>query len=540
MARQVAPRVRFDISWNDVGERYVKEPALLKHLVKFIQDNPDAVLFGTDTVKPVNKAQYQQAFHTLYPLYMELARGPNGKDLLWNLLRGNYDEVLGKAQEGTRLQTETELTGKVSARRLEEMNKTIDRLEAGRTKLGKLGREVFDEVLDAWLATNPGKTNTELGGPVNLPARALAPRSSGADVSKQSLSQRGTGAGNALDTGWLETGVRIFAGAGLALTAFSDALLPAVSIARQAGFLVKLSYKEFVRLSWEAIFEDGKVVGDQRRNIDIFFKRIERAAKLIGADEARLPQIAEATARYKDDLSIIEDTDQNFDARYPTATPEQKTAWETTGKQQAIMAATGLYQDRVDRALGAQASSVDLFNPFGRAGRLLNDALLATAVISADGTLQNILDDAAVDGDAGGSAQNYIDLVALSLMAGRLIAENHGGARHTNTLETNWFARKAQRGVLGALALRGVVGAIDHGMAAYAQHDQGRGIPFEELSKAVSEAMITYYGVKSGYFEVMNKSVMGGPNPNKLARANQMLVTALALRAALGPNTDKD
>jgi hypothetical protein len=550
MARQVAPRVRFDISWNDVGERYVNEPALLKHLVKFIQDNPDAVLFGTDTVKPVNKAQYQQAFHTLYPLYMELARGPNGKDLLWKLLRGNYDEVLGKAQEGTRLQTETELTGKVSARRLKEMNKTIDRLEAGRTKLGKLGREVFDEVLDAWLATNPGKTNTELGGPVNLPARAIAPRSSGADISKQSLSQRGTGAGNALDRGRVMTGVRgIAAGAGVAVTAFSDALfgshlLPATyaadSIARQIGFFTKLSYKEFVRLSWEAIFEDGKVVGDQRRNIDIFFKRIERAAKLIGADEARLPQIAEVTARYKDDLSVIEDTDQNFDARYPTATPEQKMAWQTTGKQQAIMAATGLYQDRVDRALGAQASSADLFNPFGRIGRILNDAILATAVVNLGGKVQEILDDPAVDGDKGGSTQNYLDLAALAVMAGRLIAENHGGARHTNTLETNKVAKHTQKAVLGALAARGLVGAIDHGMAAYAQHAEGRGIPFGELSKAVSETMITYYGVKAGYFETMNKSGMGGPNPNKLARANQMLVTSLALRAALGPNTDKD
>src|SRR5262249_29623248 len=69
MARDVAPNVRFDISWNDVGERYVKEPALLKSLVQFIEANPDSVLFGTDTVKPVNRAQYQQAFNSLHPLY---------------------------------------------------------------------------------------------------------------------------------------------------------------------------------------------------------------------------------------------------------------------------------------------------------------------------------------------------------------------------------------------------------------------------------------------------------------------------------------
>ncbi len=223
------------------------------------------------------------------------------------------------------------------------------------------------------------------------------------------------------------------------------------------------------------------------------------------------------------------------------------------GKKQAILAATGFYQIRVDRALGAQASSVDLFNPFGRAGRILNDIILGTATVSLGGAIRDVIEIsyprdkypwiwdqdwsqgvppefADFMKDWGDPAQSYLDVVALSFMAGRLMAENHGGLRHTNTVETNRVIRRFQTVVLTALATRGLVGALEHGVKAM----EAQGVPFKELSKAVSESMIAYYGMKSGYYEVRNKGVTGGPNPNKLARANQMLVTALAIRAGLG------
>jgi hypothetical protein len=450
------------------------------------------------------------------------------------------------------------LTGTVEARRLANMNETIGFLETGRQKLAAEGYKVFEAAFDAWLATNPRPSRTETGGPVVIPSRSINPRAPG-DITKRSLSQEGTGAGEALPKGKTALGVRgVLAGTSVALTAFGDAVFgshlhagtfAADSIARQIGFFTKISYKEFVRLSWEAIFENGDV---SDRNIDIFFNRILKAAKLIGVDDARLPQIAEATARFKDDLEEIDAIGRDFDTLFPGATKEQKESWQAQGKQQAIMAATGFYQIRVDRALGAQASSVDLFNPFGRAGRILNDVILGTATISLGGSLRDVIDIAYpreqypwlwdqswseippeladVIKDWGDPAQSYLDLVALSFMAGRLMAENHGGIRHTNTVETNRIIRRFQTVVLASLATRGLVGALEHGIKAV----DAQGVPFAELSKAATESMIAYYGMKSGFFEARNRGVTGGPNPNKLARANQMLVTALALRAALG------
>src|SRR5262249_5073945 len=92
-AREQAPNILFDIFWNDVGERYVKDISLMDGLTQFITDHPDAVIFGTDTVKPVRPEQYYQAFTTLLPYFMRLANDTTAHELLWKLLRGNFDDT---------------------------------------------------------------------------------------------------------------------------------------------------------------------------------------------------------------------------------------------------------------------------------------------------------------------------------------------------------------------------------------------------------------------------------------------------------------
>jgi hypothetical protein len=72
----------FDISWNDVTQAYVDHPDLRQGLVDFIVQNKDRILFGSDTVKPVNAGHYNQALNTGLPLFAEIALRDPGKGTL--------------------------------------------------------------------------------------------------------------------------------------------------------------------------------------------------------------------------------------------------------------------------------------------------------------------------------------------------------------------------------------------------------------------------------------------------------------------------
>ena len=594
-AKELAPNVRFDISWNDVGERYVNEPGLLKHIADFIVDYPDAVVFGTDTVKPVNKAQYQQAFHSLYPLYMQLARrtdaqGNNiGRPLLWKLLRGNLETVLGDAQQGVKTKLNADLAGTSPPQRLNSMNKTIDRIEAGQTKLAGLAEQQFYQHLDYFLQTHTGPTRTEQAPSYIVPswddvpaqsiANALLPhgenRPEPRDTSgkfRRTIAQRGTATGAAGSrqvqvAAAVQTGERaVFAGGLTAMGMLAESVLSSGvtnlafasdSVARQTLFFTKLTYREYVRWSWESMFEEGKVTS---RSVDVFFNRVVNGAKAAGFNEARLPEVAAVTAQFKADLDYIENVSANWNRLFPNLSPQKsaelKARWESKGKQQAIMATVGFYQIRVDRALGAQAASLDLFNPSGKIGRRINDVLLGTTGVSLGAEIADFINlmphktypwlwDVQVQQmpaqlraffqDWGGfeRGENYLDIAALALMGGRLMAENAGGKRNTNDIDRLPGIRRLQTAVLGALAARGAVGATHHGIKAYEIRQQG-GLPVGELSKATAEAMVFYYGMRSGYFEARRQQGTHAGDPAQIARANQLLVAALAARASMG------
>jgi hypothetical protein len=93
-----APNIHFDISWTDVAEAYTFDPEMGDALTDFILENPERVLLGTDSVKPVNLAQYLQNITAWQPLLDELDRiDPSGRTA-WLLERGNYERLFNGAE----------------------------------------------------------------------------------------------------------------------------------------------------------------------------------------------------------------------------------------------------------------------------------------------------------------------------------------------------------------------------------------------------------------------------------------------------------
>lgn len=94
-ARHRAPGVKFDISWNDNGIQFTTNGDLRAGLIRFMQRHPDAVLFGTDTVKPVNRSQYLQNLTTLTDFFIEL--GAVDRQLALNALRHNFERLADRS-----------------------------------------------------------------------------------------------------------------------------------------------------------------------------------------------------------------------------------------------------------------------------------------------------------------------------------------------------------------------------------------------------------------------------------------------------------
>ena len=84
------------------------DPALADAIVQMFIDLQDNLLFGSDTVKPVNSPQYHQSLMTGAPLLAEIVRRDieraGGVDKLteknsaaFKILRGNYDAAMETA-----------------------------------------------------------------------------------------------------------------------------------------------------------------------------------------------------------------------------------------------------------------------------------------------------------------------------------------------------------------------------------------------------------------------------------------------------------
>ncbi len=146
--KRAAPGAKFDISWNDNGIQFATNTSLRRGLIQFIRRHPEDVIFGTDTVKPVNRSQYLQNLTTLTEFFVELAS--NDRELGLNLLRRNFERLADRGFSKT-MNAETydsmaaELDGIAASMEAPDggpMSRLVDRM--GTEQAGLAARDLRD------------------------------------------------------------------------------------------------------------------------------------------------------------------------------------------------------------------------------------------------------------------------------------------------------------------------------------------------------------------------------------------------------------
>jgi hypothetical protein len=420
------PNAKFDISWNDVTQAYVDNPPLREALINFIIDNQDRVLFGSDTVKPVNDGHYNQTLNTGLRIFADIAnRGKVGEDALWKLLRGNFEDVF---REGTESIADWTHRNSTVTSKLDDMDKRNGELASRRADMHASAEADFK----AWVAqvragnvspppdSNPGfypvhyenlpDGHDHPGQPANLAWGPKGPGTPGgwrnADPKVHPLAKQ------AAQTTNVAAGVLTTVAAGLvggeALASSLDypvgavmdpTLIPGSTVdalafgLRGAMIAARALYGERLRLDWELIFEEGHVTRD---SLNAFVSRIFDAAEALHITDAQKLQIAAATEQFwanyqylaERDLTsyrglegFVADAEQKVKAveNREARTPDEKIAKGkdlAAAKQalekaiagakaqrfNAIMAKVGEYQVTVDRILGTQASTITPFD----------------------------------------------------------------------------------------------------------------------------------------------------------------------------------
>jgi hypothetical protein len=369
-AMERAPNARFDISWNDVAEAYLSDPAMRRALADFISENPGKVMFGSDTVKPVNDAAYNQALTTYLPLFADIAA--KNPQALYQLLRGNYDEVMAKSDASVANWTEQQLVALGRGDEVAPMRDMHTVLGERREQMSAQARTHFDQWLadlrgsayDQWRqGAGQGETTAQRSESSQIQAKLVDPvtqiwvghpHGAGTPRGHFDTVPRRVVAGTLATVGM---GSAFAAGQGVLATPAHDATLHATGFeARAAMGLVRGAYGDAVRLGWERIFEEGRVT---HKELDRFVNRIVANGRALGISNERLERVARLTEQFRVDYAYL--------ANKPL---DEASGWDQAQRFQVIMATVGQYQIGVDRALGMQASSINALDPRVLTGRL--------------------------------------------------------------------------------------------------------------------------------------------------------------------------
>jgi SH3 domain-containing protein/LysM domain-containing protein len=542
------PHVKFDISWNDVGEAYVTNPKLRQGLVDFILRHPDAVLWGSDTVKPVNKPHYNQAFVTALPLLADVARVDS--EAAWNLLRGNYVSIMTEAGRDVADWTRGELLGAVPASLRQEFeaaskagntdqfsgHKTLDKVITMEKMLNDLAvrragnttkaRELFDEIIgefrsqDPQVPGNPMVEPETIAGPPNrgkaasrdsaLLGPSRSPRSDSPDTPAPALpgghppSPRELA--SALARALARLGVATAAGVGLAHAPISlTGLTTAATVLRQIAFFSRTAYREYVRVSWERLFEDRDV---SDKTINVFLNRVLLVGGAVGIDGGDLKAVVRLTGEFRADVRFV------FNAS-PSLTKEQL--------DNALMGIIGLYQIRVDRQLGASASSLEATNSLTRIGQLLHLIISTTAVVNAAGGVHDLATGdqslaQTVQEEAYGASQ-----VGMAAASGAASAGRRAGV----SLDDHRLVRLVQMVYLALLTVGGAAGTVRDAALLSSTHGMA------SLVKTLVDSVITGSGIWVTGNDVVRLSRIGSPAGRSVAAPVLIITLAIALRAIL-------
>jgi hypothetical protein len=537
------PNAKFDISWNDVAQAYADNASLRTALVDFIIDNQDRILFGSDTVKPVNSGHYHQALYTAAPIFTEIAR--RDPEALWKLLRGNSEKLLNGGAASVADWTRKNLSDATALAAMDERNKV---LAEHRATMLKGARADFDRWVAKFKAQGAPKPSDNPGF---FPAFFMShpdahdhdPPLEGANPDYGPIG-RGTPGGYVNEPPDMNptakkaardnkvAAVTITAGASVAgavatghIGDHSDAL---AFMGRGAAITIRALYTERLRLEWEQIFEEGHVT---RKDIyNNFVNRIINAAgplkltpdkivKIIGATEQLLANYAYLAQQPLESYNSIGGTIE-----------EAKAA-----RFHAIMAKVGEYQVAVDRILGVQASSINPFDARTTVGKAYRVGMLATYLVN---------DVAAAEWLAGG----HVD---LSTPEGKAQAAYHilfalgnggktiesilglsGGLSGRNIESDPLFKNALQKYSNWALGLGGAAWSTTDIMNAYSQALAGglTGQTGLDTAKVMLDLAFTYGVYRISGFDA--KKAAGDPTPHgrNLAWASAVVGGALVLR----------
>jgi predicted TIM-barrel fold metal-dependent hydrolase len=558
-AVQRAPNVRFDISWNDVGEAYMSNPKMREALVDFIVRHPDKVLFGSDTVKPVNAGQYNQALTLIAPLIADVAR--RDPEAAYALVRGNYEAITDDARKRSTEWTVKALTKQFDATTSKRERKTIvakleqvegmDALRAPvRESLRREARACFDE----WVALVDGTAS-------NPPARSVA--SAGVSAfqaahdglpAAQTQTWEGDryGAGTARGrqgdmskvkaTAWTAGAAVAAAGAVMTGVEIHSVPIAATLALGQAGFAARgmlnagrAIYTEGLRDKSDRMFEWADFTD---KDLNVFMERLRNLGPQFGVDPERI----DAAERL---------TDQ-FRANHARLTAMPASSFETIASDPAvgvtnedrerqkfnvIMSEVGRYQINLDRALGLQATSINATDPRTRSGRLIRGLTAASLFV-------NVTDTAALLATTHGQNPAAVAFSVLfgvantALLGSNLVA--YAGGKEKMNLETDGRSplRAGQAATAAALAVASGPWLLSDGAGAVhtlLQHHDALTEAKDAVNGAFQLGTEAAFGAATAKQAIdATKAARGGQMPSGAARARPIVEGNAALVAREG------
>jgi hypothetical protein len=571
---EAVPNARVDISWNDVTQAYTHlmqtDSAAAKAVVDFFIDHQDRILFGSDTVKPVNPGHYNQALMTGAPLFVDITR--RDPDAAFKILRGNYDDAMKLAYQRSDAWTKTQLLDGANkpspavSEKIQKMEDLRQELDGFRDQLGANARTQFDQ----WAAKVGVDWSQEAKGASPGVYQILAkqlPHSTPLDRNEGVLNGPGTSGGTKNGVWWRRYGTGVtsiasMAGAGVAahfgmpgldhagyLTPTTGggftATMAGSNIANaltSGGFLVRglmsfgrTAYLEQLRLQWEQIFEQGAVTRD---GLNRYVSRLFNAAPYLGITALQRAHISAATEQFWKDYTYLRD--QPLSANY---TEQQRFL--------ALHAKIGEYMITVSREGNLQESSLSAADSRRFEGRWFRSGLLATYGIN-EAVALNWMETSGLhqilsmqflhQGSILADAQSASELAyrSLFLLGNAMLMTREGnsligGLFGISGMETNRLQKALQRWGQLTLGAGGIGWTINGGLStaaaiSSAMHADswGNGTTAAlDMATTIARAAFTWAALRSYGDEFNRTHALPMSGPLKLSKPQLVLAGAL-------------
>jgi hypothetical protein len=550
------PNARADISWNDVTQAYMdlmhSNPAAAKAIVWLFIDHGDRIMFGSDTVKPVNSSQYHQSLMTGAPLLAEIARldivragGVDGiteeNSVAFKILRGNYDRAMETAYarvsnwkglqtiDGNRFNT-----SKMDERR-RNLNEPRRQLHRDAFEAFITWADLIEKSDLSWTPTSNNFSQHPVGlFPElykSLPESVLTAQDAGTATGV------GTSGGSNNDSTWRQVSAEVLdvgllgitAGAVYGLSratglpgdggAKSDRVNDGAFLLRSVLSAGRIFYTEKLRLEWEKIFEERNVT---REGLDQYVSRLFNAADALSITPEQRARIGAATEQFWANYHYL-------------SNKEPSTEWTKERSDLAIHATIGAYQITVNRELHLQDSSINATDARRPMGKALRALALSTYGVNVAHSIQWFINrDLHVSKETMNIPAEAAFLILFglgNLMNGVKEARSlAGGILGITDKETDKLAQSLQLGSTGLLTVGGALWSVDDLLSAINVKSHA-GIAVDVLSALIKGAF-TFYLAKNfrSEYAKFNANPVGGPRQQAVP---QLLVQGLLFAAVM-------